>query len=349
MNERAPDYAFENGLTADIHSVRNGQEERYSIPPEALRRLPNAGDSPAQDAELREQIFEHARTVKGLGGKAIEATSFGDQDADNVTTVLYGWGGNFRHDVAIREAQALYQSNPDTQFLLINPGGTGHTDTLPRTVRTEMARRGNYGPLGEHYATALKNSGILDGRPVNLRGHSQGARAALGMAPHFEDGIDTLVVNDPTGSRDLSFLGLANAFMRKESGHLSNYLDAKFDPEASRLQKEGSAPTTVAETVRSLRQMLLTDPRGLHRETLESALLEAAPNVRNELRVITPELSELSRPDDVAAILGRVLQSAQLQDSLLFEQWVIRDHTHSWMAATPAIQAHMYQSMPHYQ
>ncbi len=88
------------------------------------------------------------------------------------------------------------------------------------------------------------------------------------------------------------------------------------------------------------KQQFLIDPYGLKRNAFESDLHQATDSVESLIRIISPELSALNKPDAIAEILGRCrdIEGAPTQ----VEQYVLHDHTHS-VVTIPQVLARLYK------
>lgn len=336
-NKKVPDYGFRYGLDYAVHSY--GSEPslaEHHMTRDELQQLPNVGDDPERDAKVAEQM-KRTLISRGIGGRAVSYHLVGPEDAESVIFQGFGWGGDAAHPVAIGEMQALAASAPDSQWLVINTPGSGQTEALPPSIARDLRRTGNHQGLGEHYATAVAD--VIDDREVHLRGHSLGGRTALAMAPHIEGGVESLIINDPTGSKRKSLGSIAHSFAIKEGRHLGNYIKAGFDPLAA--ERQGAAAPDAKMTLDKFRQMFTIDPLALTRGTLETDLSLALPFIKKELRILSPELSELNDPEHIGGILERLSPS---YSNTMIEQWVLRRHSHSFMAVSPAVEARLYQS-----
>lgn len=335
---KTPDYTFENGLQGYLCDFSGDNIQEFEMTREQLKGVP------VGDERLRIRVNErmlNPRLVRGLGGAALEIATLGPDNAEDVVFVSYGWGGNMRHPVARYEAQVLAANNPDKQLVFMNNFGTGNSSLLPRAVSREIQKTGQYGPMGEYVASVFNQ--IAGGRTTQLRGHSLGARTATGVAPYLEKPADTLILNDPTGTRKMGFLAIAKNFALTEGKHLSGYVDAGFDPIASDLQQnpvESSVWDTVEGTRGGWKQQFLVDPFGLSKDAFESDLRLAIPHIENEIRIISPELSALNDPQDIADILGRCRDVEK--STALLRQLILIDHTHS-VVTIPQVLAALYE------
>lgn len=335
---KKPDYSFENGLRGNLYDLSEGRDQYFEMTRDQLKGV-SVGDEKLK-SEVNERIL-NPRLVRGIGGVALEIVTLGPDDAEDVVFVSYGWGGNVRHPVARYEAQVLTANNPDKQLVFMNNFGTGKSSLLPKVVSKEIQKTGQYGPMGEYAASVFDK--IADGRTTQLRGHSLGARTATGVAPYLEKPADTLILNDPTGTRKMGLLAIAKNFALTEGKHLNGYMNAGFDPVASDLQQnpvKSSIWDTVEGTKGGWKQQFLVDPSGLSKSAFENDLRLAIPHVEREIRVISPELSALNDPRDIADILGRCRDVEK--STALLRQFVLFDHTHS-VVTIPQVLATLYE------
>lgn len=334
MSKVSPDYGFNNGLLINVHNFTKNSGRELTVSRHELLGLPNSDQNPGRDERVAEQMRHTFAT--NIGGTAVEYTVIGPEDATSVMYALYGWGGNTRHPVAVNEAQVLAAQMPDRQIVFTNVPGAGKSDLLPKSLERAV-REGNYSGYGELVAQAT--APVIDGRPVHLRGHSLGARTALAMSPSVHP--ETLIINDPTGSKKMSLGSIAWKFVVREGMHLGEYVKAGFDPKVAELQKApvGAVLSDTGNDVKgSLRHQFFVDPVGLSRETLETSLVLAAPNVLQELRVILPDMSALNDSRAIEEIVGRI---SGVTDASV-EAWILHGHTHSWMAGAPSVEALLY-------
>lgn len=141
----------------------------------------------------------------------------------------------------------------------------------------------------------------------------------------------------------MGLLAIASNFALREGSHLKGYVRAGFDPVESDLQKhpvKSSVWDTAEGTKGGWKQLLLVDPYGLKRNAFEGDLLQAVGNVESLVRIISPELSELNKPQAIADILGHCRDEEGVTARL--EQYVLHDHTHSVMTI-PQVLAQLYK------
>lgn len=336
MEKRRPDYGFKEGLQITARDVRSGQSWLVALSLGELR----ATAMPSE--QLIGEVAEHMRNpvlVRGVGGVGLELAAIGPSDAEKVIFFCYGWGGNVRHPVAVYEAGVLAANNPGAQLVFVNTFGTGRSGLPPKAVSGKIKQRGTYGPAGEYVASVFDK--VVEGREVHLRGHSLGARMAAGTAPYLKNRAETMILNDPTGTRRMGLLGIVRAFALAEGKHLRRYAEARFDPVVSQLQQHpvrSSVWDTAEGTKGGWKQQFLVDPSGLRLNAFEGDLRQAIPHVKSLVRIISPEMSALNNPQVVADILGRCcdIGTAKLQ------QYVLRDHTHS-VVTIPQVLARLYE------
>ena len=84
----------------------------------------------------------------------------------------------------------------------------------------------------------------------------------------------------------------------------------------------------------------MVDPSGLSKAAFEGDLRLAVPHIEHEVRIISPELSALNNPQDIAGILGRCRYVES--STALLRQFVLIDQTHSVMTI-PQVLATLYE------
>lgn len=295
--------------------------------------------------------WKDPRYIRGLGGIGIEVAIIGDPNAEELQAVYYGWGGAFRHPNAQREAVNMVYANPNVAYMVMNGPGIGNSGMLPKSVQKEIRQTGSYVPAGEYYAKVLEH--VAQGYDkVNVAGHSLGARVATGVAANIAPGaVSELRLHDPTGTRDMSLGGIAVGFFGKEGVEDARYAKASASPTA---KEAGLMPLAVeAPNPRGIKylesvhfspeelnrpsfeapengwiQQFLVDPSGLKRNAFENDFRVAAPNVRNAIHVLVPELSHLNKWEDIQMIVERARNIPGIPE---IDQWNILRHTHANM------------------
>lgn len=366
MSETAkitPDYSFDEGLRLErvshIVPAAEGTENKLSndgkitqISPERIKELevnPWLDINKGQKEKVIEQL-RNPRYIRGLGGVGIEVALIGDPSAEELQAVYYGWGGAFRHPNAQREAVNMVYANPDVTYMVMNGPGIGNSGMLPESVRKEIRQTGSYVSAGEYYAKVLEHV-ARDYDKVNVAGHSLGARVATGVAANMTpEAVSELRLHDPTGTREMSLVDIAVSFFGKEGAENGKYVKESVSPTA---KEAGLTPLAVEvprlrdiEYTKGVQfslealdrpfeapkngwiQSLLVDPSGLKRNAFEKDFRVAAPNVRDSIHVLVPELSHLNKWEDIQMIVERARNIPGIPE---IDQWNILRHTHANM------------------
>ena len=312
-SSKPTDYGFENGLqVAKIDSgLRQGKTIQLATQ-EDMRRLAEESYNSNHMNKTVEQLRDprYIRVFSGLGRVGLEVAIFGNENANKIQAVLYGWGGNFRHPNAIREAAVLACENPDTAIMVVNMPGVGNSGMLPESVRKEIRKTGSYDSLGEYVGPVIDHV-AKDFDEVSVGGHSLGGRVATSSVAHMESKVNKLRLFDPVGSRKMGIVALGWNFIGKEGVELTRYGKESLSPSAKELglkflQREdpkvieevgklsGESSVEFALPKQGWRQQFLTDPFALSNDGLLEDLLKAAPNVRNNIIIFVPEGSHLT-------------------------------------------------------
>lgn len=376
MNEKCNttiDYGFDDGLrlkrVSHIVPTAEGTENKLfndgkiiQISPERMKEL---GVNPWLDInkDQKEKVIEQLkdpRYIRGLGGIGIEVAIIGDPNAEELQAVYYGWGGAFRHPNAQREAVNMVYANPNVAYMVMNGPGIGNSGMLPKSVQKEIRQTGSYVPAGEYYAKVLEHV-AQDYDKVNVAGHSLGARVATGVAANMVPGVvSELRLHDPTGTRDMSLGGIAVGFFGKEGAEDDRYAKESASPTAKeaglislpveaphRIECIGGVGLSLEELGRPFEapengwiQQFLVDPSGLTRNAFEKDFRVAAPNVRDSIHVLVPELSHLNKWEDIQMIVERARNIPGIPE---IDQWNILRHTHANMNQ-PASLAAIYSA-----
>ena len=379
MNEKCNttiDHGFDDGLrlkrVSHIAPTAEGTENKLSndgkiiqISPERIEELevnPWLDINKDQKEKVIEQL-RNPRYIRGLGGVGIEVAIIGDPNAEELQAVYYGWGGAFRHPNAQREAVNMVYANPNVAYMVMNGPGIGNSGMLPKSVQKEIRQTGSYVSAGEYYAKVLEH--VAQGYDkVNVAGHSLGARVATGVAANMVPGaVSELRLHDPTGTRDMSLGGIAVGFFGKEGAENSKYVKESASPTAKEagliyLPMEAPNPRHI-KYLKSVHfspeelnrppfeppehgwiQQFLVDPSGLKLNAFEKDFRVAAPNVRNAIHVLVPELSHLNKWEDIQTIVERARNIPNIPE---ISQWNILRHTHANMNQ-PASLAAIYSA-----
>ena len=233
-SSKPTDYDFENGLqVAKIDSdLRQGKTIQIAAP-EDMRRLSEDPYSPEHINKIVEQV-KNPRYIRGLGGVGIEVALIGNVGSDKLKVGAYGWGGNFRHPNALREAITMTYNDPNAAYMVMNMPGVGNSGMLPKSVRKEIRKTGSYDSLGEYIGPVLDYIGE-DYDSIMVGGHSLGARVATSSVSHMDSKVDELRLFDPVGSRNMGLVALAANFIGKEGLELMRYDKESLAPSAKEL------------------------------------------------------------------------------------------------------------------
>lgn len=351
---KSPDYGFEEGLilervahlTPDTYG-HDGLGDKVEIATvDDVRRLSTEPYTADRIASVVGQL-ERTRCIRSLGGVGLEAAVVNaGVDSGRVAFHFYGWGGNFRHPNAQREAIALQYRQPDVAHVFMNGPGIGNSGMLPPEVRREIRRTGSYLPLGEYLGPVAEHI-AQDYDRVVMGGHSLGARMATAAAAHMDpELIDELRLHDPVGTDDMGLLGIARNFILREGVDDARYTKASVAPSAKEIglrmlsvkapEAEGIETALPDDAGREFvppkhgwMQQLLVDPYALGRDAFEGDLLVAAPNIDEAINIIVPNMSRLNDWRAIQGIVGRMrllgVMSAEVS------QWNLLGHTHANM------------------
>lgn len=349
-SSKPTDYDFKNGLqVAKIDSdLRQGKTIQLATQ-EDMRRLAeesyNSNHINKTVEQLRDQRY--IRVFSGLGSVGLEVAIFGNENANKIQAVLYGWGGDDHNPVAIREASVLACGNPDTAIVVVNMPGVGNSGMLPESVRKEIRKTGSYDSLGEYVGPVIDHV-AKDFDEVSVGGHSLGGRVATSSVAHMESKVNELRLFDPVGSRKMGVVALGWNFIVKEGMELIRYGKKSLSPSAKKLgleflQREDpkvieevgklseESSVEFASPKQGWRQQFLTDPFALSNDGLLEDLLKAAPNVRNNIIIFVPEGSHLTNMRDVARIVGIVNGEPKSTSAEVGLYGILNNHTHNVM------------------
>ncbi len=364
MNEKCNttiDHGFDDGLrlkrVSHIVPTAEGTENKLfndgkiiQISPERIEELevnPWLDINKDQKEKVIEQVRD-PRYIRGLGGIGIEVAMFGKLNAKKLQAVYYGWGGAFRHRNALREALDMVYANPDIAYMVMNGPGIGNSGMLPKSVQKEIRQTGSYASAGEYYAKVLEHV-ARDYDEVNVAGHSLGARVATGVVANMTPGaVSELRLHDPTGTREMNLVDIAVSFFGKEGAENGKYVKESASPTAKeaglislpveaphRIECIGGVGLSLEELGRPFEapengwiQQFLVDPSGLTRNAFEKDFRMAAPNVRDSIHILVPELSHLNKWEDIQMIVERARNIPGIPE---IDQWNILRHTHANM------------------
>lgn len=266
------------------------------------------GRSELADFRLSDENPEAASVIadgktekfKAAGGQILTATLF-NPNQENLTVIHPGWLGDGEHALTKLQVNLLAQQDPTTTFAYINMPGMRDSEALPSSVMKEMKRTGSFEAYGEQIASALE---VLrqDFEQTKGVGWSTGARAMLGIlaARHNESGLEKVVAIDPPGSRKLGLTGIINAFIIQEGGYAKQYT-----PDTQTIEAKSIGAPKSSFDARAMWQALYGFPVAMSRMGLEGDLIKATTGLSKDhsVAVVSPELSALNRPEDVADIM----------------------------------------------
>ncbi len=337
MNGERPDYSFEHGLQMRVIRYENSYgrpEMPLEWEREELAALPSVGRDPERDRAVADEL-RRSHILHHLGDIAIETASVGRRDAEDVYLMYYGWGSNSRNPVMASSARAMAMNNPDSQFVFTNAPGAGRSSRLTPEMNQEI-RAGNYMPYGELAAKAVRK--LTEGKRVHVGGHSLGSRVAIAATPFINggEGIESLTLNDPPGSKNEPLTRMATSLAAQESIHARRYLRSGLD----------KSPLSISlDTVKGLlagvsAHQLIVEPFGVSRCTLEPELEKAVTYVADEVRILLPDMSRLNDWRAIANIVGRI--RAENVTKATLETWIAKGHTHSWLLGAKGVESILY-------
>ncbi len=339
---KTPDYNYaQNGLKVEVRDIlpesMEMEELVVGIPKvdtdhESWKRAQRAIADPQREGRIGFVMVPPAEGVEG--GKHLEVYHF-------------PWGGNTSNPVGVNELAALAASRPDRTIMSVDSPATGASLRLPSDISYEIARTGSYMAYGELAVEALRAvlaKAETEFDEVTFSGASQGARRAIGMAACvgslLEDKVTNLQLIDPVGSHEQSLGELAKAFMQLEAGHTAKYTEASLEKAVAAAQAYndslGNLPGVLAHFMRrgGLVNQMLREPQAMAHSGLPVDMMLAAPLVTGMTSISSPELSELTHPDDALDIL-KGLADRYANSDRRFQHRLLRGQTHAMMAGHP--------------
>jgi pimeloyl-ACP methyl ester carboxylesterase len=218
------DYALDGGL-----SIVAAGETGNKITADEL-----AGRSAEVNAKIGQNNEPEKITINLDDEKQLVGHLFNRGVSDDLIIYNYMWNGNYGEEKGKgpsseqHEAEYLAAAFPDKQLLFINQPGFGGSSELPTNIAKQIAKTGDYAPLGEYIGERLRDHlknelGHL--AVLAIYGGSMGALRASSYAEKLTDIADEIRVGlvDPTGSRKFSLLGLAFDYALKEGIHTAGY------------------------------------------------------------------------------------------------------------------------------
>lgn len=293
--------------------------------------------------------LRNPRYIRSLGGVGIEAAVYGNPDSDIAKFVYYGWGGNFRHPNAQREAITMAHAEPDIAHVVVNGPGIGNSGMIPKSAQKEIMETGSFLPLGEYYAPVMQHI-AEDYDTLLVNGHSLGARLATAATHYMEPGrVKEMRLHDPVGTREMSLGGLALNFIAKEGLENSRYESEALAPSAKdaglqMLPTEHPGKIEIAKGAHlspeeealafesprfGLYQQFLVDTNGLRRKAFENDLRQSVANVERSIDIFSPDMSHLNDWRAISDIVGRLRSDPVEGMTADVTAWRVMNHTHA--------------------
>jgi hypothetical protein len=340
IEKSGPNFNYDQtGLNITVHDIRPSSEGEPRLV--TVRDIPRANPQHESYGRVLTAV-ESARNEGGIGFTLISPEGGAATSSKELTAYQYPWSGHTNNPVGINEMAALSAALPTHTILAIDNPATGSSDRLPRATAREIARTGSYLPYAEIAVTALEKL-LKDFEKHNFTGGSQGARRSIACAAFMGMSLNKLTTGlrliDPVGSHEQSMLELAKGFMIDMAGNSGRYVEASSDALAAKAQKNLDSPGRVAAGMWDLikrhgvADQFWHQPRALAKDGLRADLEKASPYVTDALVVTSPELSELTHPEDVQRILEEI---AELDGGpQRIEHRVVAGQTHALFAGHP--------------
>lgn len=280
-------------------------------------RLSNEYPDPAHEIKAGE-----TKRLRAAGGQVMTAT-FYNPGQENLMLVHPGWFGDGEHANSKLQNNLLVQQNPDTTVAYVNMPGIRGTEALPANVMKEMKKTGSFEVYGEQVASAF-DAVMKDFEKTKGVGWSTGARTMLGIlaSRHGESGLENVVGIDPPGTRKMGLVGIMKAFVLDEGGYAKLY---QTDSQVVEAMKIG-APKSKTK-LDSVWQGLYGFPVAMSKDGLAHDFEKAAKGLGRETKIsiVSPELSGLNLPEDVA----RIMQQVSLGTDAQLLHYIIEGQSHS--------------------
>lgn len=349
-----PIYSFENGIhyddsqyVYDAQYSTSGFVSLDSIQDIDRRARPGNPEFDALLAEIEDVYTTSYEYLDKRGNSRtgqIEYSLFNsDAPSETLKLIILGWGSNYCLPGTARGIAALALADSKQRFAVCNFMGRGESTPLPISRSLAVARTGSFIPAGELLYEALDQSGIMeDAGGMDILGESEGHRLALGaVASGLAVQRSTFV--DGPGMNDFGFIGLAHRLQVKEAAHNRQYVEHSTDKWSQELSEDPRKPHGVLDLVRrgtALSQYLL-HPKGLGGAGLESDTYQALPYIKDELAIISFELSEITDYEKTERMLGDIAAMATGLRPPLLRHRVGRGLTHSVAVAGPGARSQL--------
>jgi hypothetical protein len=342
--EKLPDYDYaQTGLEVEIRDIFPDSVEtsevtlaipRVDIDDESWDRTQRAIANPQREGRI---------------GYVVVPPAEGTEGSRHLQVYNFPWGGNTSNHVGEYELAMLAASRPDMMIMSIDSPATGASLRLSSEISREIARTGSYIAYGELAVDALRAMIAKEGvefEEITFSGASQGARRAIGMAACAGSMLGNTVTNlnliDPVGSHEQSLGTLAKAFMQLEGGHTAKYTEASTEKAVAAAQAYNDSPQNLPAVLMHFMRhggfinQMLREPQAMARDGLRGDIAQAAPLVTGMISIASPELSELTHPEDALAILKSLAADAGGHaPGSRFQHRLVRNQTHAIMAGHP--------------
>ncbi|MDR0957533.1 MAG: hypothetical protein LBM09_03105 [Candidatus Nomurabacteria bacterium] len=330
------DHSFENGVCyQSIEFNRDGIAETGEVEYDEIINVQPVTDEEAYE-KIRKELSDEEMCVaiSSENDKELVEYFILNQDADPKNGVIIcnmGWGADLRDVVARREAEVTAKSNPDKQIMVINNAGSGNSSLIPESIMKEMKETGSFISYGEWIYSLLEPELEKYSDNIEIRGHSLGARVAIGVAAAYfantQNQIKTLNLIDPAGSDDRGFIGVAWGFVVSEGLKLKQYSKESKYNELSQLSDDN---IDVSDK-NNFKQNYIDLPVVMGKAELEDDLEKVLTAVSETLKIVSPEYSGLNDSETIKSILGRLALSENRPEHIL--QILLPEDSHAIISA----------------
>ena len=279
-------------------------------------------DDPVIAQVLGELAPDQAKIAEADDGTRVEYYILNKHISPENGVVVFtmGWGGNVQTETAQQELIYLIANLPGPkQVIVINS-----VNTIPtKEAAAEMMSEGSFLAFGTSVDAAMAE--LLEEYPsseIEQWGHSEGARRAIAQALAYYlrtgEQIETIKVLDPVGSHEQSIGSLALRFL-EEGVYSTKYDNSSYDLSIS-----------VAQTNDDLNRdgwgyLWFNAPNTMKKNGVMIDLGEAiAVGAAKKVIIVSPELSALTRPNDVDEMLSEI----DIPNNTIVYHIILRNHTH---------------------
>lgn len=341
-----PIYDYAKGLDSTMLSFAidgSAKSTKEHIPAEKLI----LDDKDPETARIQNAVasdLSKLRTISTGKGDLEYAMVNSHQNNGRITIVNPAWGVSYRAPSTVREITSLVINDPTRTFLALHAPGVDDSTQITTAMAKKMAETGRYAELGDYLMRTLMRGPLQYFDDIDIVGHSQGGRNAIGMAEASNDvlgrQINELRISDPVGSLNQTLLQFARAFILREGPHSKKYTAASIDPVSKALQQAGDSPIAF---LKKLKQMIgnggllgfIRQIRAMSRAGLKDDLHASIENVRDRILITSPELSELNDVNTVTSMIRELMR--EVDQPPIVQQRIVHGHTHSYHAGNPRI------------